>query len=135
MNFPDVPFDESLFEANQMMKTYWERSTENRNVEFNAPRADSEDELPTDLAELRALSMEALAESMQAEAVEAPVEAIVEVPVAVKAVIDAPVLPKQLFGGITNTQAVGIGIILILAIIIIIFSINHYRSRNAHLRY
>lgn len=30
MNFPDVPFDENLFSSNQMLKSYWERSTEKR---------------------------------------------------------------------------------------------------------
>ena len=131
MNFPDVPFDESLFEANQMMKTYWERSTENRNVEF-VPDARAEDELPTDLAELRVLSMETLAEAFEPVVVaveERPVEPPVE------PIIDAIVLPKQLFGGLTNTQAAGVGIIVLLAIYIIIISINHYRSRTSHLRY
>ena len=30
MNFPDVPFDENLFASNTMLKSYWERSTNER---------------------------------------------------------------------------------------------------------
>jgi hypothetical protein len=30
MNFPDVPFDENLFASNSMLKSYWERSTNDR---------------------------------------------------------------------------------------------------------
>lgn len=28
--FPDVPFDETMFDSNEMMKNYWNRATENR---------------------------------------------------------------------------------------------------------
>ena len=34
MNSFDVPYDENLFESNDFMKSYWERSTENKNVQF-----------------------------------------------------------------------------------------------------
>ena len=34
MNSFDVPYDENLFESNDFMKSYWERSTQNRNVAF-----------------------------------------------------------------------------------------------------
>ena len=30
MNFPEVPFDETLFESNEMMRNYWDRATEKR---------------------------------------------------------------------------------------------------------
>jgi hypothetical protein len=30
MNFPEVPFDENLFASNTMLKSYWERSTNER---------------------------------------------------------------------------------------------------------
>ena len=42
MNFPDVPFDENLFSSNEMLKSYWERSTEKR-LEATIPDYPSEE--------------------------------------------------------------------------------------------
>ena len=43
MNFPDVPFDETLFESNEMMRNYWDRATQKRSSAFDS--AEEEDEL------------------------------------------------------------------------------------------
>ena len=43
MNFPDVPVDEKLFESNEMMREYWDRSTQNRGVHF-VPDVRAEDD-------------------------------------------------------------------------------------------
>jgi hypothetical protein len=45
--FPDVPFDETMFDSNEMMKNYWNRATENRPApRFSdaKPRARNEDD-------------------------------------------------------------------------------------------
>jgi len=34
MNAFDVPYDENLFESNEFMKSYWERSTEKKSIHF-----------------------------------------------------------------------------------------------------
>lgn len=55
MNSFDVPYDENLFESNEFMKSYWERSTENRNVAFVQDLRSNE--TMNDDSELRDLSM------------------------------------------------------------------------------
>lgn len=78
MNFPDVPIDEKLFESNEMMREYWDRSTQNRGVHF-VPDVRAEE----DFEELRSLTAEAY-DSIE-EIVEAPMRA---------ETMDAVVTPK-----------------------------------------
>jgi hypothetical protein len=61
MEFPNVPFDENLFESNQMMKDYWNRSTSGRQIEYAHDVVHEETNLPEDgeaavYQELRQLS-------------------------------------------------------------------------------
>jgi hypothetical protein len=51
MSFPEVPIDETLFEGNALMRQYWERSTENRSMNFVPDVRHEELALPDDLAE------------------------------------------------------------------------------------
>jgi len=55
MNFPEVPFDENLFASNTMLKSYWERST-NERPDANIPDWPSEEtsKESADSKELRA---------------------------------------------------------------------------------
>lgn len=55
MNSFDVPYDENLFESNDFMKSYWARSTENRNVSFVQDLRSNE--VMNDDSELRGISM------------------------------------------------------------------------------
>lgn len=52
----DVPYDESLMDSNDFMKTYWERSTENRNVAF-VQDLRTDERTSDDFSELRSMSM------------------------------------------------------------------------------
>ena len=63
MNFPEVPFDENLFSSNKLLKSYWERSTENRSA---ATIPDWPSEESEDHSDLRTASKEQWASS-QAE--------------------------------------------------------------------
>jgi len=55
MNFPEVPFDENLFASNTMLKSYWERSTNER---AGAVIPDWPSEESSDSKELRVESMD-----------------------------------------------------------------------------
>lgn len=55
MNFPEMPFDESMFESNELMRTYWERSTQERDS-MDSESLRVEQYMPEDLAELSSLS-------------------------------------------------------------------------------
>jgi hypothetical protein len=61
----DVPYDESLMDSNDFMKTYWERSTENRNVAF-VQDLRTDERVSDDFSELRSMSMGAFG-SLEAE--------------------------------------------------------------------
>jgi hypothetical protein len=106
MNFPDVPFDESLFDANDMMKSYWERSTDNRHNEHvsDVPREEKtvHEELQN---ELYALSMESFnSKSSQAQGKTAAAEAeeaLVVVGLPKKVAVDALVTEKSTAGTVT----------------------------------
>jgi len=54
--FPDVPFDESLFEANELMREYWNRSTENRVTSMAKDSNVVEPFMATELLELHEVS-------------------------------------------------------------------------------
>jgi hypothetical protein len=82
MNFPDVPIDEKLFESNEMMREYWDRSTQNRGVHF-VPEVRAEDN--DEFAELRS------ATAMEFEANDDVV--VVQAPLTAKST-DAIVKPK-----------------------------------------
>jgi hypothetical protein len=80
-NFDSMPFDESLFESNEMMKTYWERSTENRSVHFSQDVRNEERQLPDDIRELHELSMSSYeSNSSEKERDEAPKAETEEIP-------------------------------------------------------
>lgn len=57
MHFPNVPIDERLFESNELLREYWERSTDNRGVHFAADARFDNDPVLDDVQELRDLSM------------------------------------------------------------------------------
>lgn len=120
MNFPEVPIDESLFEGNALMRDYWERSTQNRSVNFVHDVRLEEQELPDDLAELHRLSDEAyemakpvapgpamkFVETVEATA---PTKAIAELDE------DPVVLPKSNAGN--AWIGVGVGVVFLLVVI------------------
>lgn len=54
-----MPFDETLFESNQMMRDYWNRSTEERTTDYVNDVITEEATLPEDIHELRQLSEQA----------------------------------------------------------------------------
>lgn len=66
MHFPNVPIDERLFESNELLREYWERSTDNRGVHFEADARFDKDPLLDDVQELRDLSVSAFEETAQA---------------------------------------------------------------------
>jgi hypothetical protein len=74
MNFPDVPFDENLFASNSMLKSYWERSTNERSG-ANIPDWPSEEKYD----DLRFQTLEHFEDDSKVEAVET-VEPEPEVP-------------------------------------------------------
>jgi len=43
MNFPDVPFDEKLFESNELLRSYWDRATESKVYEIPEGFLEAED--------------------------------------------------------------------------------------------
>ena len=47
--FPDVPFDETLFESNEMMRNYWDRATDTRSKPVFADRDDELVQLSKDM--------------------------------------------------------------------------------------
>jgi len=103
MNFPDVPFDESLFDANDMMKSYWERSTDNRHNEHvsDVPREEKtvHEELQN---ELYALSMESFNSKAHGKTTAAEAaEALVVVGLPKKVAVDALVTEKSTAGTVT----------------------------------
>jgi hypothetical protein len=73
MNFPDVPFDESLFESNSMMHAYWSRSTDRQ---YNIPDARLEEF--DDSQDLRLRSADLLEATAAAEAAAAAEQAEAE---------------------------------------------------------
>ena len=119
MSFPDVPIDETLFEGNALMRDYWERSTENRSMHFVPDVRHEELALPDDVAELRAMSDEALRMDTRFKNVPASVkdvkEASVEAPVHEdEDPLDAPVAPKSAAGAWWIGIGITAGFILIL---------------------
>lgn len=121
MNFPDVPFDESLFEANDMMKSYWERSTENRSDNFVRDVRTEEHDLPEELRELRQMTLDSFTERPSTEE---PV--VVGVPA--KASMDALVTEKSV-----NGYTVVLWLVLAALIVFVVVSQmhHHYRSRSS----
>lgn len=118
MSFPDVPIDETLFEGNALMRDYWERSTENRSMHFVPDVRHEELALPDDVAELRAMSEEALRMDTRFKTVAAPaLGKTVEVEPTLdesEDPVDAPVAPKSAAGAWGIGIAIGVGFILIL---------------------
>jgi len=55
--FPNVPFDESLFEANDLMLEYWQRSTEDRTHAYVPDVRAEEEYFAKDILELRERSI------------------------------------------------------------------------------
>ena len=43
MSFPDVPFDEKLFESNELLRSYWDRATDSVTRELPEGFLESED--------------------------------------------------------------------------------------------
>jgi hypothetical protein len=120
MNFPDVPFDETLFEANDMMKSYWERSTENRTENFVRDVRTEEQDLPEELRELRQLTLDSFGENQVAEKPEDLGE-VVGQPEA--ATVDAIVRPKSV-----NGSTVVLWLIVGGAAVFLVVSYMHHRG-------
>jgi hypothetical protein len=119
MNFPDVPFDESLFEAIDMMKSYWERSTENRSDNFVRDVRTEEHDLPEELRQLRQLTLDSFTERVMPEL------EVVGVPE--KASVDALVTEKSV-----NGYTVVLWIILAAIVVFVVVSqMHHYRYRSS----
>ena len=55
MSFPEIPFNETLFD-NELMQEYWNRSTENRSNQFGNESMHEEREMPSELQELQRMS-------------------------------------------------------------------------------
>ena len=130
MNFPDVPFDENLFASNSMLKSYWERSTNERS-EANIPDWPSEEKYD----DLRKQTLhhfdEPVVEPEAAEPEEptktAEVEPVAEVVNAAEPVKDAIVKPKAL----STPEVVGIVLASVaLAAILGYFFLVRYKGRR-----
>jgi hypothetical protein len=76
--FPDVPFDESLFEANELMREYWNRSTENRSVSMVKDSNVEEPFMPMELLELHEVSKKLYENSIANEVAKTTHEETVE---------------------------------------------------------
>jgi DNA-binding protein Fis len=63
MNFPEVPFDENLFASNTMLKSYWERSTNERPGATIPDWPSEESPESSDAQELRQATKEQFSES------------------------------------------------------------------------
>lgn len=68
--FPDVPFDESLFEANELMREYWQRSTENRAISSVPDTTVEETLLVSELLQLQEMSKNTFERQLQKEEVQ-----------------------------------------------------------------
>lgn len=121
MSFPDVPFDEKLFERNAMMRAYWERATDDRPRDFATEGLvveDVEDRRYDDLQELRDLSASSWSDATD-EVPQAPQDfeayeaEIVGNDEAAKEPVDAVVKPKSRDVSSTNWTALVITIVLV----------------------
>ena len=59
MSFPEIPFNETLFD-NELMQEYWNRSTENRSNQLLPDAVFEERELPSELEELERMSIDSV---------------------------------------------------------------------------
>lgn len=73
MNFPEVPFDENLFASNTMLKSYWERSTNER---ASATIPDWPSEESTESKELRLESLDHWSQNTQEQNIQEQEEII-----------------------------------------------------------
>lgn len=118
MNFPEVPFDENLFSSNALLKSYWERSTEDRTSAIIPDWPSEETEKHQDL---RNASKEQWALTQEPMA---PIEKIInttfDMPVVptVKAERGARVEPKMSAGNIAITVILVLAAVLFLAYVI-----------------
>ena len=150
MNFPDVPFDENLFASNSMLKSYWERSTNERSGaiipdwptedysdlrnetlnHFNDNSA-SDVIVKSDVDQKAAEAAEAAdAEAAEAEAAMADsVEPVVEVLNVPEPVKDAIVKPKSL----STSEVLGIVFAsLAVAVVIIYFFLVRFKGSRRY---
>lgn len=122
MNFPDVPFDENLFSSNQMLKSYWERSTEKR-LEATIPDYPSEETFQKNELEQESLKLwsnnkvHSAAEVADGAALEGQIvvldRAPQDSPSGPAAIIDARVHPKSASAVLTIVFAfIAAGLIL-----------------------
>jgi hypothetical protein len=93
-----VPYDESLLDSNEFMKSYWERSTDNRNVAFVQDLRT--EEVIDDFSELRSMSAGAFydVDSDEAAVAEPEVPLVAETPEApeVPEVPEVPVVNNEI---------------------------------------
>lgn len=121
MNFPEVPFDENLFSSNALLKSYWERSTEDRT---SATIPDWPSEETEKHQDLRNASKEqwALSQPMAPFENMAPIEKVVKstfnMPVDPTAAKGARVEPKMSAGNIAITVILVLAAVLFLAYVI-----------------
>lgn len=115
MNFPDVPFDESLFDANDMMKSYWERSTENRHMETSDDVREEKTVHEELQNELYALSLDSYKEPKIPEP-EAELGTVINETVGVPAVsVDAIVTEKSTSGSVMVYIVLGLVAVFLLS--------------------
>ena len=123
MEFPNVPFDENLFESNQMMKDYWSRTTAERSIDYVRDVIHEETALPEDgeaamYQELRELS----------EQNYQPADTYVSQPSAPLADVflsseGAVVRPKSRAASATNSAIVA-GVAVAILVLILFFSVR-----------
>jgi hypothetical protein len=71
-SFPEMPFDESIFDSNDLMREYWERTTENRTQAFVQDIRIEETPYTDDLAELHRLSIKSFPKETMSEVEQVP---------------------------------------------------------------
>jgi hypothetical protein len=115
-DFVDMPFDETLFESNELMRTYWERSTENRSFEASDSNVEEREQMvPYEFEELRELTKKSFEATMAQKQV---VEQVIDVP-SEPSVLDAVVVPLAVTRSVSSTNLSG-GAQLLIAILAIV---------------
>jgi len=112
MNFPDVPIDENLLESNEMMMTYWNRSTDGRSFSFVNDSAEAKND---DVQELMDLSRSAVTENLAVPVKDDVPDVVVPNIERRKASKDALVEPKSL--SVSTSQWIAIAIIAALLVL------------------
>ena len=119
MNFPDVPFDETLFESNVMMKNYWERQTENRSYFAQDERVE-EEHIGQDIVELRELSMGSFAVP--------ETESVAETAEIVQSSFGLTEKPSIVLPKANSQETNAIILVVVIAVIVVVAHLYSHRS-------